>query len=218
MPLTPADIHNVTFKKSALGRRGYDGEQVDALLDTVTLEMIELLEENESLRERARRGAAPDADPAPGGSTATELSTAHDMLGQARLACERAERNARELRDRLDHARQAARTKVTVDRPATAASGILPLAERAADQRARDARQEADALLLDAREESERITAEARSVVRDIAEDSRRRDEEAATALRRRLAALTREVDELSGFAGNYRTALRDHVRHQGEL
>ena len=33
MPLTPADIHNVAFKKPPIGKRGYDEEEVDAFLD-----------------------------------------------------------------------------------------------------------------------------------------------------------------------------------------
>ena len=32
MPLTPADVHNVAFKKPPIGKRGYDEEEVDAFL------------------------------------------------------------------------------------------------------------------------------------------------------------------------------------------
>ena len=30
MPLTPAEVHNVAFKKPPIGKRGYDEEEVDA--------------------------------------------------------------------------------------------------------------------------------------------------------------------------------------------
>ena len=30
MPLTPADVHNVVFKKPPIGKRGYDEDDVDA--------------------------------------------------------------------------------------------------------------------------------------------------------------------------------------------
>ena len=33
MPLTPADVHNVAFKKPSIGKRGYDEDEVDAFLD-----------------------------------------------------------------------------------------------------------------------------------------------------------------------------------------
>ena len=35
MPLTPADVHNVAFKKPPIGKRGYDEEEVDAFLQDV---------------------------------------------------------------------------------------------------------------------------------------------------------------------------------------
>jgi DivIVA domain-containing protein len=38
MPLTPADVHNVVFKKPPIGKRGYDEDEVDAFLDVVEAE------------------------------------------------------------------------------------------------------------------------------------------------------------------------------------
>jgi DivIVA domain-containing protein len=35
MGLTADDVHNVAFRKAALGRRGYDEEEVDAFLNQV---------------------------------------------------------------------------------------------------------------------------------------------------------------------------------------
>jgi DivIVA domain-containing protein len=56
MPLTPAEVHNVAFKKPPIGKRGYDEEEVDAFLDIVEVELARLIEENNDLR--ARPGAA----------------------------------------------------------------------------------------------------------------------------------------------------------------
>src|SRR5690606_41791149 len=50
MPLTPADVHNVAFKKPPIGKRGYDEEDVDAFLDEVERELARLIEENNDLR------------------------------------------------------------------------------------------------------------------------------------------------------------------------
>ena len=35
MPLTPAEVHNVVFKKPPIGKRGYDEEEVDLFLDRI---------------------------------------------------------------------------------------------------------------------------------------------------------------------------------------
>jgi DivIVA domain-containing protein len=44
MPLTPADVHNVAFKKPSIGKRGYDEDEVDAFLDVVEAELARLIE------------------------------------------------------------------------------------------------------------------------------------------------------------------------------
>ena len=57
MPLTPAEVHNVAFKKPPIGKRGYDEEEVDAFLDIVEVELSRLIEENNDLRSRGANGA-----------------------------------------------------------------------------------------------------------------------------------------------------------------
>src|SRR5256885_16481208 len=66
MPLTPADVHNVAFKKPPIGKRGYDEEEVDAFLDEVERELARLIEENNELRAQAERGGG--GRPAPSGA------------------------------------------------------------------------------------------------------------------------------------------------------
>ncbi|WP_236836699.1 MULTISPECIES: DivIVA domain-containing protein, partial [unclassified Blastococcus] len=58
MPLTPADVHNVVFKKPPIGKRGYDEDEVDAFLDVVEAELARLIEENNELRSSAGRAGA----------------------------------------------------------------------------------------------------------------------------------------------------------------
>ncbi len=69
MPLTPADVHNVAFKKPPIGKRGYDEEEVDAFLDEVERELARLIEENNELRaqvEPVRSGGPVPAAGPPG--------------------------------------------------------------------------------------------------------------------------------------------------------
>src|SRR4051812_1595715 len=81
MPLTPAEVHNVAFKKPPIGKRGYDEEEVDAFLDIVEVELSRLIEENNDLRARTGSG-----QPAPagggGGVDPAELAAARDENGR----------------------------------------------------------------------------------------------------------------------------------------
>ena len=71
MPLTPADVHNVVFKKPPIGKRGYDEDEVDAFLDVVEAELARLIEENNELRAvAARAGSRGGRDAAPAGPAA----------------------------------------------------------------------------------------------------------------------------------------------------
>src|SRR5688500_2646497 len=65
MPLTPADVHNVVFKKPPIGKRGYDEDEVDAFLDVVEAELARLIEENNELRANGAGSPARMEAPAP---------------------------------------------------------------------------------------------------------------------------------------------------------
>ena len=89
MPLTPAEVHNVAFKKPPIGKRGYDEEEVDAFLDIVEVELSRLIEENNDLRSRSA-SAAPTAAPSDSQSVSTtkagadpaELAAAQEENGR----------------------------------------------------------------------------------------------------------------------------------------
>src|ERR1700722_16753634 len=79
MPLTPAEVHNVAFKKPPIGKRGYDEEEVDAFLDIVEVELSRLLEENNDLKSHSN-GTGPVGGGAPsgGGANPAELAAARE--------------------------------------------------------------------------------------------------------------------------------------------
>jgi DivIVA domain-containing protein len=60
--LTPSDVHNVAFRKSPLGKRGYDEEDVDAFLDRVERTLAQMGAEIASLH--AQTGGAASSFPA----------------------------------------------------------------------------------------------------------------------------------------------------------
>src|SRR4051794_11509144 len=80
MPLTPAEVHNVAFKKPPIGKRGYDEEEVDAFLDIVEVELSRLIEENQELRARMANGETLPAADGAGDSEAlrAELQAVRD--------------------------------------------------------------------------------------------------------------------------------------------
>src|SRR6478752_531697 len=73
MPLTPADVHNVAFKKPSIGKRGYDEDEVDAFLDVVEAELSRLIEENAELTARLTEFEA-------GGSPAPKVVSAPPVV------------------------------------------------------------------------------------------------------------------------------------------
>lgn len=85
MPLTPAEVHNVAFKKPPIGKRGYDEEEVDAFLDIVEVELSRLIEENSELRGRPGGAPAPSAaEPSAGGDGSAELGAAQEENNRLR--------------------------------------------------------------------------------------------------------------------------------------
>src|SRR5206468_84051 len=94
MPLTPAEVHNVVFKKPPIGKRGYDEEEVDAFLDIIELELARLIEENTDLRNGSGAAVASGG----GGDPAA--------LNQAREENKRLSARVSELEAALTQARQ----------------------------------------------------------------------------------------------------------------
>jgi DivIVA domain-containing protein len=52
MTLTPADVHNVAFSRSRIGKRGYSEQEVDLFIDLVEQELTSHIEEDAELRNR----------------------------------------------------------------------------------------------------------------------------------------------------------------------
>ncbi|MET0414908.1 MAG: DivIVA domain-containing protein [Actinoplanes sp.] len=215
MPLTPADIHNVAFKKPPIGKRGYDEEEVDAFLDEVEQELIRLLEENRALHDSMQRpGAAPGPSPNTMAMSA-ELADAAAQLDRLEEARARAEQNARSLQAQLERARNAAVSAPAANDIDDRNSPVLMMAQRTADDHMRDARQEAESLLAAARSKSEQISSEAQLKAGTIEGDARRNHTEAMASLSTKRAALIDEIERLGQLAQGYQAALDSHLTQQ---
>ncbi|HEX8582595.1 MAG TPA: DivIVA domain-containing protein, partial [Acidimicrobiales bacterium] len=160
MPLTPADVHNVVFKKPPIGKRGYDEDEVDAFLDVVEAELARLIEENNELRAGAGRVAPrveerpesapmtvaapppPPAQPAPPTPPALREDEAIRASRMLALATETAERHVGEAKAQADQMVGSATS--TRDR-------MLSEARAKSEQMVTEAKNRADSMLGDAR-------------------------------------------------------------------
>jgi DivIVA domain-containing protein len=218
MPLTPADIHNMAFKKPPIGKRGYDEEEVDAFLDELEQELTRLLEENRSLHDQAQRGSAGGANAAASAMALnSEFSDIAAQLERMQEARARAEQNARSVQARLEQARNAVPAGPTSAESDDRNSRVLMMAQRTADDHMRDATQESESLLYDARNKSEQITSEAQLKAGTIEGDARRNHTEAMNSLGAKRAALLEEIDRLGQLAQSYQAALDSHLSQQLE-
>lgn len=214
MPLTPADVHNVAFKKPPIGKRGYDEDEVDAFLDEVERELARLIEDNNELR--AQPGGAPR--PATGSATDPRLAQENgdlkaqlDRLQRDKAAAEQA---ARSMQSELEQLRSQGGTASAGDGEQQALR-VLMMAQRTADDHVTDARREADKLLSDARTKSEELVRDARAKSEALDRDARTRHAEAMGGLDTKRTALQKHIEELKQFEREYRTRLKAYLESQ---
>jgi DivIVA domain-containing protein len=214
MPLTPADVHNVAFKKPPIGKRGYDEEEVDAFLDEVERELARLIEENNELRaqvERGGRGGAP-AGPGADARLSAELNEMKSQLDRVQREKAAAEQAARGMQTELEQVRAQGGGPGEGEQQALR---VLMMAQRTADDHVADARREADKMLTDARTKSEELTREARAKADALERDARQRHQEAMGGLDAKRTALQKHIEELKQFEREYRTRLKAYLESQ---
>jgi DivIVA domain-containing protein len=212
MPLTPADVHNVAFKKPPIGKRGYDEDEVDAFLDLVEAELARLIEENNDLKAQVDELAATPGQPAPLGSLGSTpppppLAVPPPALGpdgapdhgqavkMLALAQETAEKYVADAKTEADRLVAEARTK--------------------SEQLVAESRVKADALVADARTRSEAMERDARSKAQSLVHDAERKHSEVVAGLEQKRAALEKRIEQLRTFEREYRTRLKSYLETQ---
>jgi DivIVA domain-containing protein len=215
MPLTPADVHNVAFKKPPIGKRGYDEDEVDAFLDEVERELARLIEDNNELR--AGGGGAPRGVSSAGGDPRLaqengDLKAQLDRLQRDKAAAEQA---ARSMQAELEQLRSQGGAAPAAGDGEQQALRVLMMAQRTADDHVTDARREADKLLSDARTKSEELVRDARAKSEALDRDARTRHAEAMGGLETKRTALQKHIEELKQFEREYRTRLKAYLESQ---
>ena len=232
--LSPAEVHNVAFKKPPIGKRGYDEEEVDFFLDVVETELSRLIEENEKLK---RSAVDHDQPPGSAGPTDGDLGQADHPLveenGRLTAALAEAEGRAAAAEQHLEQARveaaeaiEQAGTQAGASSPPASVNSpdsnqqavkVLALAQQTADQHLATAQQEADTLVSDARTTAEELerqsTADAQRRVAEAAEaaDALRRDSQADAA--KAVADAEDQTAAISGALETRKSALERRIQ-----
>ena len=221
MPLTPEDVSNKRFTPVRL-REGYDMGEVDQFLDEVEAELARLLKENEDLRSKrsvAGEPAGKPAQPPATGKDATKDATKTDTSAKA-------DGDA----DKVDKAPAAAPKEeikvVTAAEASSAATRLLELATRNADEVVAEAREEATEIVGKARTEAEQLEADTKTRTEELEKQARTRAQnlDAETEAKRRellgdmereKSRLDGEVDNLRAFEREYRSRLKSYFTQQ---
>src|SRR5215218_1054990 len=207
MPLTPADVHNVVFKKPPIGKRGYDEDEVDAFLDVVEAELARLIEENNELRAGGARGGPREERvevpaPAPPAAQPREDDSARASRMLA-LATETADRYVNEAKTQAEQMLTGAKTN---------SDRLMTDARQKSEQMVNEAKHRAETMVTDARTRAETMEREARAKAAALDQDAERRHVEAMGSLEEKRSSLERKIEELRTFEREYRTRLRSYL------
>src|SRR5215218_6004466 len=214
MPLTPADVHNVVFKKPPIGKRGYDEDEVDAFLDVVEAELARLIEENNELRAGSATGRTPRPEapeqPAPAAAVAPpppvqapredDSARASRMLA---LATETADRYVNEAKTQAEQMLVSAKTN---------SERLMSDARAKSEQMVAEAKHRADSMVNDARTRAETMEREARAKAAALDQDAEQKYAEQIGSLEEKRTNLERKIDELRTFEREYRTRFRSYL------
>lgn len=229
MPLTPADVRNVTFSKPPIGKRGYHEGEVDAFLDLVQAELARLIQENADLRneiehrDQQRRAAPVEAGndlrsvqppgrtmvpirPPMGKQTSPDADHnvhAAKVLG---LAQEMAERLTSEAKAEADQ---------TLNKARVTAEQLLSEAREKAEGMVTEARTRAETMLTDARTGAEALDRQSREKAASLERDAARQHSEILGAINHDKSVLEKKIDELCTFEREYRTRLKTYLQAQ---
>lgn len=238
MRLTPADVHNVAFKKPSIGKRGYDEDEVDAFLDLVEAELARLIEENNELTQRVAAGSngeapqiaaaapveaqpvvatpqpevsmekTPVAAPEPA-APAVESGPGAPGLQAARLLGLAAETAERLTGD------AAAEAEATRSAAKAESDRLLAAAQAEADKLLTDAHSRSDAMVTEAAAKAEALDRDSRVRAEALDRDAQQKYTQALDRLTTERSTLERKIDDLRVYEREYRSRLKSWISDQ---
>jgi len=212
MPLTPADIHSISFKKAPIGNRGYNEDEVDNFLDEVERELERLIEFNNKLR--AQNEQLLSGAPA-GAADNAELLAEFERLQREKNAAEQAAHAAEQELEELRHTGGMQAGAAGPEGGEQQALRLLMVAQRTADEHMDSARSEADTVLTEARTQSEEMVSQARTQAETMEREAKQRHQEIMGNLEAKRSALHKHIEELKTFERQYRTRLKAYLESQ---
>jgi DivIVA domain-containing protein len=221
MPLTPADVHNVAFKKPPIGKRGYDEDEVDAFLDLVEAELARLIEENNDLK--AQVDDLQRSGPPPGSGMRPIPPPQMEMAPPPPPPPPVMQQQMQQLPPRIDENSQVVKVLAMAQETAekyvadakTEADRMIGEARSASDRMVGEARTKADSMMSEARGRAEAVEREARAKANALAQDAERKHQEIIGGLEQRKASLDKRIEELRTFEREYRTRLKSYLESQ---
>lgn len=200
MRLTPADVHNVAFKKPSIGKRGYDEDEVDAFLDLVEGELSRLIEENNELTQRL--SVAQASGFAAGAPVEQAAQQEPDAAAQPAVDAQRddAEVKAEPLPVPVEQAPEVVASSVAISvaeaGPAAhhvQAAKLLGLAQETAERLTGDAAAEAAVTRSTAKAESEKLVGDAQTEADRLVSEAQNKSEGMVTEATAQAEALERD-------------------------
>jgi DivIVA domain-containing protein len=201
MPVTPADVRQVTFDKPPRGMGGYHEDEVDEFLDLVEAELARLIQDNTELRaqvpqldQQLRAMPATTADPGPlrpagpapppprppvtDQVTEQAHTTADQVLNQARTHCEQ----------------------------------LIATAQDQAEDLIKTARTRAKTILQNARSTAQTVQRQSEDSASSLEQDATRKRTDILNALNQDKALLENSINELRAFELEYRMQLATYL------
>jgi DivIVA domain-containing protein len=227
MPLTLAEVRDVSFSKPPVGEPGYHPDEVDDLLDRVHAELARLIEENTELRSQIAQfdaqlrsvpvdpghnaGSLPSAGPVmpplrPPISEPDSPDTDHDMQAAKMLAL---------AQTVADQVREQAHTKADrmLTQARTRCAQLVSEARVTAEDTVNQARARVETMVQDARTAAEALQRQSEDKVALLEQKAARQHAETRDALHQEKSFLENAINNLRGFEQKYRIQLAAHLQ-----
>ena len=217
MPLTPADVHNVAFKKPPIGKRGYDEDEVDAFLDLIEAELARLIEENNDLKQQVDEMQRSGPPQGPGQQLRQQPPPVPEPMPMAPppapvQQAPRIDENSQVVKV-LAMAQETAEKYVSDAK--SEADRMMGDARTTADRMIGEARSKADTMVGEARTQAASVEREARGKATSMVQDAERKHNEIIGGLEQRKGTLEKSIEQLRTFEREYRTRLKSYLESQ---